>query len=653
MQESRSLVLYLEDSTPVTLNNKFASGGEGDIFLVEDQPNMAAKVYRQVAMPVTAAKLRAMPHVVSQELLSVCAWPQHLLFLQDGRGPVGFLMELISDSYSARSFYNPRECTAKFEDSSFRMTIRVCLQIVEAFSKLHAQGHLVGDVNPSNILIKQDGSVRLVDCDSFEVQSDGQMFACMVGVSSHTPPELQFADLYNVSRTTNHDLFGLAVLLFQMIHLGRHPYAGVCTEGPMSLERAIKEYRYTCGPSALKKGMVAPPGTLAHEFMPAGLARLFEQAFTEPGVRGGRPKPEHWISVLTAMENSLAQCKWDAGHQYPRHLSVCPWCALEAECGYLVHHDSGPSITPPPEPEEVLQSIYSIDVPEERVPVEVQVDDNDLKPDGRASRLGMFSYAAIATSVITGLIGARLAQGHMASGAVVGVPIAGLVAVMLLKVLATRVHDYKSDYDLATRQLQVLMSRWEAETHGTACIHMIAEAESIAQRYKDSPISARDRSPEHSAAVRGAALEVFMSRFRIRDVPLVGAGASRYVEMESFGIWSAADVRTEKLSALPGMSSAFARSFITWRDQMERRFRSEMLESIAPAAERAIDNELIRRRRMLVRELENMAPRLETCAAAVRTKREHLAADINAVAKQQQQAKLNLTAAGIVGRLAR
>ena len=170
MRQSRSVTVYLEDKTAITLGDKFASGGEGDIFLVEGQPNLAAKVYRQVAMPVTASKLRAMPHVVSQDLLSVCAWPQQLLFVQDGRGPVGFLMELITESYSVRSFYNPRECTAKFDDSSFRMTITVCNEIISAFSKLHAQGHLVGDVNPSNILIKQDGSVRLVDCDSFEVQ---------------------------------------------------------------------------------------------------------------------------------------------------------------------------------------------------------------------------------------------------------------------------------------------------------------------------------------------------------------------------------------------------------------------------------------------------------------------------------------------------
>lgn len=653
MRESRQTTLYLEDKTPVPLSDKFASGGEGDIFLVQGEPGLAAKVYRQVAVPVTAAKLRAMPHVASTELLQVCAWPQQLLFLQDGRGPVGFLMELITDSYSARSFCNPRERPAKFQDSSFRMTLKVCQEVVSAFALLHSHGHLVGDVNPSNLLIRQDGAVHLVDCDSFEVQSNGQMFACMVGVSSHTPPELQFADLYNVSRTTNHDLFGLAVLLFQMIHLGRHPFAGVCNEGPMSLERAIKEYRYTCGPTAQKKGMLQPAGTLSYEFMPPALARIFERAFTEPGVRGGRPIPEHWTSVLAAMESSLKQCKWDAGHQYPGHLASCPWCEVESRCGYLVHHNEDDALPLPPAAEEVLAKIYNVQVPPETAPAQIQIDAGNIKPTHHAVRLGLYSYAALAVSLAVGLTAGKLTQGHIASMPLVAIPTVFVVAAILLKLLATKAHEYKSDSAITAQRMQVLLNRWDAETRATSCIQLIAEAETIAQRYNDAPVSVRDRAPERAAAIRSAALDVFLSRFRIRDVPLAGTGASRYVDIESFGIWSAADVRAERLATVPGMSNAQIRPFLTWRDQMESRFRSELLENIAPAAERAIDNELIRRRASLVRDLENMPPRLETCAAAVLARREQLAADIASAALSQQEARANLEAVGLLGKLVR
>src|SRR5712691_4689158 len=71
--------------------------------------------------------------------------------------------------------------------------------------------------------------VTLVDTDSFQVcePHNGVVYRCPVGKPEFTPPELQGCPFAQVDRAPEHDLFGLAVLLFQLLMEGTHPFAGV------------------------------------------------------------------------------------------------------------------------------------------------------------------------------------------------------------------------------------------------------------------------------------------------------------------------------------------------------------------------------------------------------------------------------------------
>jgi DNA-binding helix-hairpin-helix protein with protein kinase domain len=47
-------------------------------------------------------------------------------------------------------------------------------------------------------------------------------------VAQFTPPEIQKSrQHFRMERTANHDNFGLAILIFQLLFFGRHPYSGV------------------------------------------------------------------------------------------------------------------------------------------------------------------------------------------------------------------------------------------------------------------------------------------------------------------------------------------------------------------------------------------------------------------------------------------
>ena len=105
--------------------------------------------------------------------------------------------------------------------------------LAAAVGALHLRGYVIGDVNESNILVTESALVTLVDTDSFQVRDPqtGLVYRCPVGTPQFTPPELQNKTFAHVDRMPEHDAFGLAVLIFQLLMEGAHPYAGRYT-GP-------------------------------------------------------------------------------------------------------------------------------------------------------------------------------------------------------------------------------------------------------------------------------------------------------------------------------------------------------------------------------------------------------------------------------------
>ena len=49
----------------------------------------------------------------------------------------------------------------------------------------------MGDVNQNSFMVGRDSKVVLIDSDSFQINANGTLHLCEVGVSHFTPPELQ------------------------------------------------------------------------------------------------------------------------------------------------------------------------------------------------------------------------------------------------------------------------------------------------------------------------------------------------------------------------------------------------------------------------------------------------------------------------------
>ena len=216
-----------------------ALGGEAYLYAVDDHDDIVAKIYHKPT-PERADKLEVMianPPVDPMAGSGYCsiAWPlDRLMTLEDVPRVVGFTMPRIPHTRSIFEFYNPKTRRQTCPLFHYRYLIRTARNLAAAFNALHAVGYVVGDVNESNILVSETALVTLVDTDSFQVPCGATTFRCPVGKPEYTPPELQGVRFREIDRLAEHDAFGLAVMIFQLLMEGIHPFAGRPTEGRRS-----------------------------------------------------------------------------------------------------------------------------------------------------------------------------------------------------------------------------------------------------------------------------------------------------------------------------------------------------------------------------------------------------------------------------------
>src|SRR5208337_2092846 len=244
----------------------------------------------------------------------------------------------IADAEPIHKVYGPTHRKETFPHADWRFLVRAAKNLAAAFYVIHQYGYVIGDVNEGNILVNDRACVRLIDCDSFQVRSREQIYCCEVGVAQFTPPEIQKSGNFRLERTANHDNFGLAILIFQLLFLGRHPYAGVYSgKEDMPIGKAIAGFRFAYSKHAHTKAIAAPPNSVGLAIVPGELADLFERAFAERGTSPvGRPSAGDWWDLLDPLENKLRRCSADSVHHYYAGLSSCPWCRLEEVSGVLL-----------------------------------------------------------------------------------------------------------------------------------------------------------------------------------------------------------------------------------------------------------------------------------------------------------------------------
>ena len=332
----------------------FAVGGEGAVFDVVGRSDLVAKLYSKPQSKERCDKLRAMAKLCSPDLLKIAAWPTATLSNGNPAVVDGILMPRIVDHLEIHHLYSVAQRKKDFPEADWGFLLHTARNCAIAFEAVHQHGHVVGDVNQKNVMVSKKGIVALVDCDSFQVAEGTRIFRCGVGVPEYTPPELHGKNFASLDRTADHDLFGLAVLVFHLLMMGRHPFSGVpLVNADIPIEKAIQDglYAYARNPTKLKPPPHVPPVTM----LDVATLDLFERAFGSTR----RPTATEWRSVLDAAMKQLQRCKNDPKHSYLAAAGQCPWCQLIA-VARLMFFLPGQGAAMPFRPEDIDQLIRKL-----------------------------------------------------------------------------------------------------------------------------------------------------------------------------------------------------------------------------------------------------------------------------------------------------
>lgn len=308
----------------LTLSKLIGRGGEGDVFAVAERPGYLAKIYRKSVDAQLAAKLEHLASRKVAALKAVSAWPDEPIAHPRG-GIVGFLMPAVTDAKPLHELMTPKLRRTEFPAASFNLVVEVSLSIARAVEAFHAEDLVVGDINGRNILVRQSGSVCFIDIDSIQI-GDGQQFPCTVGMPEYTPPELQGVSLVDHRRNKDSDLFGLPVLIHQLLAMGRHPFDGTRMARGKAIKHHVSAFAWA---APFRTRPLAPLGIRSEQIFDDRMAKMFSEAFAMKARFTGRPTARAWADALADYQTQLNTCPSNPQHQFTMGQRRCPWCDLE------------------------------------------------------------------------------------------------------------------------------------------------------------------------------------------------------------------------------------------------------------------------------------------------------------------------------------
>ncbi|MEA2232062.1 MAG: hypothetical protein QOD83_1878 [Solirubrobacteraceae bacterium] len=105
---------------------------------------------------------------------------------------------------------------------------RVIAETCEALAHIHASGWVHGDLKPSNVLLMQDGSVRLADFGLARELDGTHAYAPRLGSSDFLPPEWWTERIgeHGIATRTTADIWALGVTSHQLLTGGMYPFPG-------------------------------------------------------------------------------------------------------------------------------------------------------------------------------------------------------------------------------------------------------------------------------------------------------------------------------------------------------------------------------------------------------------------------------------------
>ena len=557
---------------PARLGKRIGAGGEGDVYFVDGRANEAVKLYKDGLRDQREAKVRAMVSGRLSERTSLVAFPLEVATDSSGRF-AGFAMRLVSACRPIHELYGPKSRKIQFPKADYRFLVRAAQNVARAVAAVHEIDCIIGDFNHSGVLVSTNATIALIDADSFQFRSGNQLFRCIVGTEDFTPPELHGAKLGEVERTKAHDHFGLAVAIFQLLAMGRHPYAGRCPDADLSLGESIAQNRFAFSVARRDQTRTTPPpGSIRLEDFPPPIAQAFEAAF---GLHpDNRPTAAQWVAMLQQLESELQHCTRVSGHYYPASSAGCPWCRLANQSGIDLFPVQHPVETGPGQPHFDLESLTSA------LRTLVLPSIEDLIP---AQALSSGTPPPAAANARTTHRKRRWARSLWAIVPLVGfawMPSLVLfwlfgVAIVAMYVIAAKPDETPliQAFVAADARVQEAALAYLRAIGYVDALSLRAELEGWVDQYRGLDRELATERARLQSTRQSRHLQAYLDGFLIRRAKISGIGPAKTATLASFGIESAADVTRLAILAVPGFGDALTGKLLQWRQSHESKFR--------------------------------------------------------------------------------
>jgi DNA-binding helix-hairpin-helix protein with protein kinase domain len=345
---------FLEDGSKILIDDSkpLGSGGEGSVYKLAKNQNILVKIYTDRAlerMPDIEDKIKAMvnqkPGLLDYNGLTIIAWPSYVVYDEFHRF-VGYVMRRVQAKNQLSHVITPGLQKAKFPNITYYDRVVIAINLAKVMGFLHQNNTVIGDINTSDFFVYPGFEIGLVDTDSFQVTANNRLFHCKVFTPDYTPPEVIDAkkkSSVEVKRIPNHDNYGLAILIFQILMMGVHPFSARI-KSTLGFDGNAINYNmeHEIFPYNTLNGNITPPkNAFPFSLLPKYIQELFNRAFAKHALSDNdRPTTEEWVEKLKLLKESLKKCRKDKTHFYPNHFQKCPICAREQtkDYDYLVDY---------------------------------------------------------------------------------------------------------------------------------------------------------------------------------------------------------------------------------------------------------------------------------------------------------------------------
>jgi len=635
--------LFDNFGNPLLLLNEIGRGGEGIVYNIQNNPLLVAKLYNSIVTSEKEEKISTMIKVGNERLLKLTTWPINSLHTSKSK-LVGFTMPKLMNYKPIFELYNPKLRLQEFPKADWRFLIYAAINTAKAFAVLHEAGHVIGDVNHGNLFVASDATVQFIDTDSFQIYSENKYWFCEVGVSTHQPPEMQNKTSYKgIIRTPNHDNFGLAIVIFQLLCLARHPFSGrYLGAGDMPIEKAIVEHRYAYSSSSISN-MRPPPISLSIHAITSDLRLNFERAFSKEGEQFGfRPSPNDWVTALTELSLKLKHCRVNLSHYFFQELTNCPWCDIEAKSNTTIYPNIGLKSNLDFNINSLWQQFLNIKIPVQHIlpdPENIRVLASNsalkIKKKLRKTKIILFfSYLVIIPVYI-----------FFSISTIYFLSIGWIALILLVGFIFFYSEQKKTFKKSINHHLKSTKSDWQSLTFQHGTLSKNYSFETLRNQITELKIKydgvSKDREKRYKNLFENRfqqQLKEYLDNYKISKAVIEGIGQGRIATLQSYSIETAADVGDLKLMNVSGFGDVLISRLIDWKNSCEKKFIFDSTKGIALNDLARLDTDINEIRRKIEVELSIKISQLSFLSKEISVNWQNLQKQIYEVLPQYAQA---------------